>query len=713
LQWRPVRLGAGGFITGFVSHPKDAGVRYCRTDVGNAYRWDGKEWQPMLVIGKGSGIPESCAPCPGGQGVESIAVDPADTRIVYMVATSTHSADLATSYPQPVTTLFRSTDGGRTFSAYPLPVKTDSNGPWRTLGERLKVDPANGQVLYYGSLDAGLWRSQDAGAHWEPVSGPGAPARTANVLAVHFSTAEGAITLHDRPVSRALYAVEAKGAVRWSQDGGQNWEELSQGLPVHGNALFSTIDANGTLHVLGDKLLEMTSCKGHDVVRQRIDIDWDWPAQSVAFDPKNPNRVYAMTAGGSYSRSLDGGRTWFRLADKIEFANRFGWLPQAAGWRSNAGLTIDANGTLWTAEGNEGMLRLNATDKEGRGEPRWTIDSRGIEEFVTHDVVQLPGGDALFVVMDATMLISSDPNQFVARQVSLQKQFINEGTGVAYCPNDPMTIALAAGPASGYSLDGGRTWNPFQGAPKDTKTGSAANTYGSIAISARGKGKWTKGSDHLVWLPVGDGPPYFSLDGGRTWSPGSGFPLKNGYWISVLKQKLLAADPFTPDRYYLVGTWAGGFYVSSDGGKTWAPQSQAGIPSRCHHGQLAVNRLVRNDLWLCDGYEGASEHGLWHSADGGAHFTRIAGIEHAITLALGVGPGEGKGASYAVYFYGKMKADPKWGIFQSTTGGKSWRRASGYPLGIFDTPTCLSASWDKFERLIVGFSGNSYAIGTR
>jgi hypothetical protein len=38
--WNPVSIGAGGWVTGFVVHPLDPAVRYRRTDVGNAYRWD-------------------------------------------------------------------------------------------------------------------------------------------------------------------------------------------------------------------------------------------------------------------------------------------------------------------------------------------------------------------------------------------------------------------------------------------------------------------------------------------------------------------------------------------------------------------------------------------------------------------------------------------------------------------------------------------------
>jgi hypothetical protein len=217
--------------------------------------------------------------------------------------------------------------------------------------------------------------------------------------------------------------------------------------------------------------------------------------------------------------------------------------------------------------------------------------------------------------------------------------------------------------------------------------------------------------------------PLYSKDGGKTWSITKSFPVQGdglsfgsgyqGFWTFALKQRALYADPFVPDKFYLKLVNAPGstFYQSLDGGVTWKPLANAGLPIYTHHGQLAVNDNVQNDLWFVDGWEGASAHGLYHSTNGGQTFSKLPGITNAITVALGAGSGVKGDAPYSIYFYGKFTADAKWGIFRSTNGGTTWERVSYYPTGIFDQPTCMAASWDTFGKVYVGFTGNSYVYG--
>src|SRR5205085_7290934 len=77
-SWRTVPWGGGGYVDGFVYHPKVKGILYARTDVGGAFRFDyaHKRWIPLLDhLSRADG---------DMNGILSIALDPNDAEKVYM-----------------------------------------------------------------------------------------------------------------------------------------------------------------------------------------------------------------------------------------------------------------------------------------------------------------------------------------------------------------------------------------------------------------------------------------------------------------------------------------------------------------------------------------------------------------------------------------------------------------------------------------------------
>ena len=716
--WRPVRLGAGGFVTGLVIHPQDAEVRYCRTDVGNAYRWDKslQEWMPMVVSGSSSGIPAIAGPA--RIGVESIAVDPQDKNVVLMALPLRYSPDNAV--PAVAGTVFRSTDGGRSFVQSDLNVPMDPNGKLRTNGECMGIDPNNSRIVYFGSRKTGLWKSVNGGLNWTQLTSGGAPDATANVSGIRFDRVD---TKHS-----TVYAMVQSVGVLKSVDEGATWTDVSAGSALAKSPLNSTVDSQGNLYVVksGTTKIEKMTREG---AWSELSPTFRGPGNkvnNVAVDPKNPNRLFAVSNSGCVTRSLDGGATWVPLGEFFRFANTLGWLPQRVngndyGWRSNAGIFFDSDSRLWVAQGNEGVLTVlpDPSDTETADNPLlWKIDSKGIEEFVTHDVVLPPGsGDqALVAVEDGSAFLIKNPDTFEAVQATLQNQLISNGTGLAFCPNAGNFVAAVTADVhhtgsgkdySGYSSDAGVTWTPFASRPE----GALA---GSIAISRRDG--WGHGADHFVWYPLNNRPPFWSVDGGATWTQSNGFPLKadgsfdgiSGFWNGALKQRLLVADPFTADLYYLYTVWGGKdrFFRSADGGRNWSPVTGSNLPSGGHNAQLAANPFVKGDYWFADGQEGAAKHGLWHSTDGET-YEKVPDVDRAITLAIGKGPG----ATGAVYFYGRLESSADWGVFRSLDAGATWDRIGNFPAGQIDMPTCMAASQDTFGLVYIGFTGNTLVYG--
>src|SRR4051812_23335034 len=150
-DWKSVPFGGGGFIDGFVFHPREKGLLYARTDIGGAYRFDPttRSWIPLLDQLTKSQTDLS--------GVLSLALDPNDPNRLY-VAGGLYLGSFARNGA-----LLASADRGVTWQINELPIKLGGNSPGRGSGERLQVDPDNGDILYLGTSQDGLMVSTDRG----------------------------------------------------------------------------------------------------------------------------------------------------------------------------------------------------------------------------------------------------------------------------------------------------------------------------------------------------------------------------------------------------------------------------------------------------------------------------------------------------------------------------------------------------------------------
>src|ERR1039457_4364194 len=155
--WKSVQMVGGGFVDGIVFHPTAKGVRYARTDIGGAYRWNdtAKRWESIL-----DWVPYENL---NWMGVESIALDPADPNRVYL-ACGTY-----TNPRTPDGAILRSSDRGKTVQHTDVPIKFGGNENGRGNGERMAVDPNDGKILYLGTRQAGLWQSTDRAVTWSKV----------------------------------------------------------------------------------------------------------------------------------------------------------------------------------------------------------------------------------------------------------------------------------------------------------------------------------------------------------------------------------------------------------------------------------------------------------------------------------------------------------------------------------------------------------------
>ena len=358
-RWRRLPTGAGGWVTGLVVHPSAPDVRYVRTDVGGAYRWDTSASQWVQLI-RASNV-DSITTDRDDYVVESLAVAPSDAKTLYLTVGNDETPPKDQPFPRSGRVM-RSSDGGNTWKVSDKAFFVAGNGEQRQLSERIAVDPANARRLFVGTRADGLWLSVDGGASWAAVAGvpagrvKQAGETPAGVTFVAFDPAGGAA---GERTNRVFAGVAGEGVFR-SDDAGATWRLIAgvrntavivQEGQVAGPSLivaFNTTDqAKAAVH-----LYTIATDTWKEITPPGASLRW-----AAALDPTNPNRIVVADEAvrtNSFYLSLDGGRSWHKPKVKtsspgipwIERSNpgaympvgRLVWDPQKAG-------------RLWFAEG--------------------------------------------------------------------------------------------------------------------------------------------------------------------------------------------------------------------------------------------------------------------------------------------------------------------------------------------------------------------------
>lgn len=121
---------------------------------------------------------------------------------------------------------------------------------------------------------------------------------------------------------------------------------------------------------------------------------------------------------------------------------------------------------------------------------------------------------------------------------------------------------------------------------------------------------------------------------------------------------VIASDKLNNSIFY--GAAGSSFYLSTDGGKTFAAKGSLGASTSPV--KVVVNLNVTGDVWV------SSDAGLFHSTDLGSTFTAISGITEAWAIALGAPISAGK---YPAIFAAASISSVV-GYFRSDDGGVNW-----------------------------------------
>ncbi len=672
-KWKSVQMVGGGFVDGIIFHPKAKDVRYARTDIGGAYRWNSrsKSWEAIQdwVSYEDTNL----------LGVESIALDARDPNRVYL------ACGMYTNSRSPNAAILRSKDRGKSFERTNLPFRMGGNENGRGNGERLAVDPNAGNILYFGSRQAGLWKSMDYGVSWNAVtsfpvgqtSETQPPSAGVGIVSVIFDPASGGKGKGSSIIFAAVSVMGQNNLFR-SRDAGETWQPIP-GEPTQNRPTRMDLASDGTLYVpygssagpspMRDGSLWKLSTQTDtwtDITPEKPDgVSKRFGYAAVSVQRGKPNVVIVSTfghpGGEEIFRSLDAGNTWNPVFHKGGATYDFALAPyvKKTGIHWLFDLKIDPtnpnHATFTTGYG--GYETFNLTEMDHGKPTKWSVVSKGIEETVALELASPTAGVHLFSAI-------GDYGGFVHWNLDKPSPEGNYGNPTFGNTNAVMAayakphVVLRAGnvaggrggAAFGYSLDGGKTWQP------PTSTPQPNSRLGRIAI-ATDASTW-------IWTPAG-GTPYYTRDNGKSWLECSGLPRN----IRVV------SDSVNPKKFFALDLFGGNVYSSEDGGANFRAKSLVlpnGLPLRV--GERGDNRGSMDWLWTTPGREGdlwiSAFDGLYHTTDIATPFLKIGGIEQI--HAFGFGKSAPGAQAPALFLVGVIRGQR--GVFRSDDFGGHWIR---------------------------------------
>ncbi|WP_406247963.1 xyloglucanase [Microbacterium sp. M] len=729
--WSNAAITGGGYVPGIIYSRTEPGLVYARTDIGGAYRldrdtdtwvplldhigWDDwnrlgvlslatdpvepnrvyvatgmytNDWDPnngAILRSDDYGDTWEATPLPfkvggnmPGRGIgERLQVDPRDNDVLYYGAEQGQG-------------LWRSTDAGVSFEkveAFPnsgdfVPEPGSDNSYltsnlgvlWTAFDTASTAEGEPTETVFTAVADTDdiLYRSDDAGATWQPVAG--AP--------TGFLPHHGVID----DASRSLYITTSNTSGPYDGSDGEVWRYgIDDGSwtnitptqrPVGGDFGFGglTIDRNDP-----------------DTIMVATQIQW-WPDILIFRSTDrgatwSPIWDYAYGDDGSatmtrrYEQSIDG-VPWLSFGKDVGEPVAWAEPTPKLGWMTSA-LEIDpfdsdelmygTGATIYRSED------LTAWDQPG-GVIHITPEAYGIEETAIQEVVAPAGEvDLVSAMLDLGGFVHDDLETVPQ---SFRDPYFGGGTSVDLAGRAPTVIVRAGTDGGGAhvvasSSDNGTTWTTSPAA--DGATGP-----GTVTVNADGSA--------IVWAPA-DAAARVSADGGATWTQSTGLPAG----------ARVESDRVSPARVY---AFAGGtFFRSEDAGMSFQAVSEGPLPVQGPVRFQAMPGAI-GDVWLAGG-EDDGAYGLWRSQDGGTTWAAMPGFDEADTIGFGkAAPGATTPAIYTA-----ASRDGQRGVYRSIDGGANWQRINddAHEWGWIGAD--ITGDPDEFGRVYIATNGRGIVVG--
>ena len=480
--------------------------------------------------------------------------------------------------PSDARGIFRSTDGGKTWS-HPL-----APGGFTGVND-VASDPKNPRTLFASTWEArqypwqsyfteisgpasGVWRSDDAGAHWRKLTDGGWPDGALGRISLAVTRKGGKVRVYADVDSKT------NGGLWRSDDGGAHWKRINPN-PAFSNYYFNrvTVDPRDpdVVYLTGQSIRRCDEGGANCEIFRGSPGGDDY--HSIWVDPKNPGHIAEGSDQGA-SVTVNGGRTWSS------------WYNQPTGQMYH--LAADNRFPYWVYAGQQDSGTVAIASRTDYGQITWRDwhpvggDERDfdIPDPVDPNIVYGSGLGGHVSRWDARTGQVTDVSPFLLSNYGLRP------TTVAHHFNwvNPL-VASRSGPPAIYlggdvlwqSLDRGDHWRIMS--PDLTgKRAGAQNCDGDVTLQAAlpcGYGtiisiEPSPLSPGEVWTGSDSGIVSITRDNGASWNQMTLPGIRP--WSKIAGIDLSRLDPktaYVAVDGHRIDDWRPHVFRTHDGGATW------------------------------------------------------------------------------------------------------------------------------------------------
>jgi hypothetical protein len=409
----------------------------------------------------------------------------------------------------------------------------------------------------------------------------------------------------------------------------------------------------------------------------------------LSTDPRRPGTVMVSTMSrwgpvDDIFRSVDGGRTWHSIAERIvldtsgaPFLNFHG-TPKL-GWMIGD-ISIDPfdSDKVMYVTGATIFGTDDVTGAEAGRSTHWSVRAQGLEETAVLDLISPPWGAPLISALGDIGVYRHDRLDVVPPDGQASNPVSGTSPSLDYAAMAEGFVVRVASAAinerGAYSTDGALSWQPFAAEP------AGSSQAGKIVVGTDAR--------TIVWAP-GDVVPHYSRDRGATWTPVTGLPA----------QVAVVGDRVDPSSFYAFDAATGTAYRSTNGGAAFLP-SATGLPTGAGKLETVLDRA--GHCWLA-----AGSGGLFRSTDRGVSYQQVVTIEEAYTIGFGKAA-RGR-TEMAVYTSGKVAGVR--GIFRSDDSARSWVRVNDDQHQFASTGDAIAGDPRVYGRVYLSTNGLGIPYG--